>query len=897
MAANIDQLIQSINALVNQLKSGASGAGSKNSFATSEEATALRELKSLTNELSVTKLKNKDITQDELDAHKKLLKTLVEEVDLAIRNNELTDAQIDAAIKNLKTAKEILAVMDKQVDATEKRLLQEAQVLSFQKSITSNLSQKLGLSIKDDKIQKSISESLKNGSSRMAALGKGMKAYAIQAINSENTTNMLLKGWSMAYDRFKAVDEVVASTSRTMDLTRDQAFDLYNNYNLAAKASGQLAVTAKAMFEAQGRLNTQFGISGNYSHQMLEDMSVMEKNMKLEADIQADIAVAQATTGKEAGKVLKARLGEIAAANASMKTNINSRQVLKDMAAVSNTIRVNFWGNDAALAAAATKARALGVELNKMEGVASSMLNFETSIQSQMEAEVLTGKQMNLEELRYQSLYGTTADIATELAKQVGTAQDFQKMNRIQAEGYANALGMSREEISEMLLKQQAVNKFGKVEYDQKIELYKQAVKDGTLADFKQKQGEEAYEMLKGQLSNAEKQELIQEKIADQMHELVKVIKPISDAFTNMASMLAKSANVMTMIVRSFEILSAMKLVQFLLGGGLKTAASQINNVAKTVSSTAAPTGPGLAPSVVNSVVPKATTSAFTGIPGAVPQSAASLGATVIKPPTSLPSPTLTSPGGVSTIMPQTAGGVAAGAPASMASQLGEKSGIFSRVLGMVTKGGMKALKTVLKTPIIAGALETYFANTDIKGMIADRANISDEDLKQKVGARAMGGLGSIAGGLAGAGLVNLLNLVGIPGFLATAAAAAGGSMAGSYLMTSLANAVGAKGLGAAILSGYETEMNAAKRPKLDKGGVIKESGLVHADAGEVYTGSETINLFKGMYNEMKAQNEILMGILRKDTTLVVDNQVMAKATGRAAVTSYGNVLNNPKLH
>ena len=69
--------------------------------------------------------------------------------------------------------------------------------------------------------------------------------------------------------------------------------------------------------------------------------------------------------------------------------------------------------------------------------MSSSLLDFESSISSEMEAEMLTGKSLNLERARLLALNGDAAGAAAEMAKQIGSAKDFTKLNVIQQEALA----------------------------------------------------------------------------------------------------------------------------------------------------------------------------------------------------------------------------------------------------------------------------------------------------------------------------------------------------------------------------------------------------------------------------------------------------------------------------
>ena len=92
--------------------------------------------------------------------------------------------------------------------------------------------------------------------------------------------------------------------------------------------------------------------------------------------------------------------------------------------------------------------------MDQIENIANSLLNIEDSIAAEMEAELLTGKELNLEKAREAALNGKNEDLMAALAEQGITAVDYGNMNRIQQESLAKALGMSGEEMAKMLVTQ-----------------------------------------------------------------------------------------------------------------------------------------------------------------------------------------------------------------------------------------------------------------------------------------------------------------------------------------------------------------------------------------------------------------------------------------------------------
>ena len=58
------------------------------------------------------------------------------------------------------------------------------------------------------------------------------------------------------------------------------------------------------------------------------------------------------------------------------------------------------------------------------------------------------------------------AGVAEEIAKQAGSAADFGKMNRIQQQALADAVGMSREELAKSLFVQEQIGNLTGDEYE-----------------------------------------------------------------------------------------------------------------------------------------------------------------------------------------------------------------------------------------------------------------------------------------------------------------------------------------------------------------------------------------------------------------------------------------------
>jgi hypothetical protein len=144
-----------------------------------------------------------------------------------------------------------------------------------------------------------------------------------------------------------------------------------------------------------------------------------------------------------------------------------------------------------------------------------------------------------MEKARYAALTGDQLTLTKEIASQVGTLNDFENMNVIAQQSLAQAFGLSREELADMLIQQEAINKYG----SEAAKLNKEQVKDFE----KQKQSRKGL-TLKEYLKEQEQQVTIQDKFNNAILKLQDLIGnlvtgPLSgliDSLTNGLSLITK---------------------------------------------------------------------------------------------------------------------------------------------------------------------------------------------------------------------------------------------------------------------------------------------------------------------------------------------------------------------
>ena len=125
--------------------------------------------------------------------------------------------------------------------------------------------------------------------------------------------------------------------------------------------------------------------------------------------------------------------------------------IMEDIA--SSTEEFAAYGKDggANMVKAAAHARKLGVELSSMVKISDSLLDFESSIENEMQASLMIGKQLNYDKARQLALEGDLAGAARNVVDQIGGQAEFNQMNVLQRRALADSIGVSVEEMNKLV--------------------------------------------------------------------------------------------------------------------------------------------------------------------------------------------------------------------------------------------------------------------------------------------------------------------------------------------------------------------------------------------------------------------------------------------------------------
>ena len=255
-------------------------------------------------------------------------------------------------------------------------------------------------------------------------------------------------------DEYLLVNKQTVELQKSLALSAGEAADLRNDFAGAAASSENINISTTALLETVTALSKQFGFPTLFDMETLVTTTKLTKQVGISAESAGMLAAATVTTGKNFEDQYKDALGTSYELQRQSGVQLDLRNILEESGKVTGTIRANLGSNVATIAAAVTQAKLFGGSLNDVANASKALLDFESSITAELEAELLLGKNINLETARQASLNGDMVTVAKELRKEAGDYTEFSKMNVIQQEALAKAMGMQSDQLADILFQQ-----------------------------------------------------------------------------------------------------------------------------------------------------------------------------------------------------------------------------------------------------------------------------------------------------------------------------------------------------------------------------------------------------------------------------------------------------------
>ena len=538
------------------------------------------------NQLEAAALKLQNNEEELSKLSEKQLKAITEKSRIALRELQTSAKQIqNAGARNDKekaivaAAKEKFKIEKDFVKNVEKQLTLQAEVnkkMGIAGGLLKGMSKIpiIGDLVDTDQALGAMESTLKGGASSVKGLSAGFKNLRGQVFNGlTNPSNLALGAITQLVSSLRNVDAATGEMAKSLNITYSEALATRTELTDIANLSMDTAVNTQGLQETHMAINSLLGARVNLDNESLVTMTKMREQAGFTNGELMGLVKLNTLNNQTQEETNIQILGSAKAFAGRNKLAINEKEILKEVSKASASLTLSLGSGAENLAESVVKAKQFGINLKQAESIAGSLLDFESSIESELSAELITGKSLNLEKARGLALSGDAVGAATEMLKQVGGSAKFGAMNVIQQEALAKAMGMTKDEMSQSLIDKEQLQKLGVKEAKSAQEAYN-ILRDRGLseAQIQKKLGKDANTQMFEQQSMQEKFNQAVVKLQEIFVGVANALMPVFDIFSEIFDVVGpivgtfgKLISLASYLVKPLlAIVGAYKLIQFL---------------------------------------------------------------------------------------------------------------------------------------------------------------------------------------------------------------------------------------------------------------------------------------------------------------------------------------------
>jgi hypothetical protein len=181
-------------------------------------------------------------------------------------------------------------------------------------------------------------------------------------------------------------DEQAIRLGKSLGVSRQMAYGIREEFVQYARATNDTFVTTAKLMKAQAELTEQLGFAVNFGAQEAETFARLTDLVGLTAQEAGNLAKNSAAAGMETKDYVASIRSAAFYAQQTTRTHFSDKQILQEVSKLGAGILVKFQGNPKAIAQAVVEAKKLGSSLEQVNKIGDSLLNWEQSIENELEA-------------------------------------------------------------------------------------------------------------------------------------------------------------------------------------------------------------------------------------------------------------------------------------------------------------------------------------------------------------------------------------------------------------------------------------------------------------------------------------------------------------------------------
>ena len=343
----------------------------------------------------------------------------------------------------------------------------------------------------------------------VAGLGSGMASLA--ASGPLILFTAVFKILKFMVDMAFALSEQMVKVQTTTGISKEHAEGMYYSFREIAKDSGKVYLTSKKITKTFTELTEKTGLIAQFGGDFLETMATLQDRLGMSVDESEQLSYLTRLQGKDGDKILETQVKIVNQYSKQNQLSVTAKGIFKDIAQTSQTVVVALGQSIGQLTNATLAARKLGLSMDEIHQAGAGFLDFQSSIQKELEFSLLTNKQIDFSKERQLALDNKLGELGEALVNKEELLLAFRTGNAIVMKTAAAAMNLQSDQLAR-IIRQQEYNNLAAEEY---VEIY----------------GEASYASLLA-LSQQETMNAALDKMKDKMMEIGQQMLPIIERFT-----------------------------------------------------------------------------------------------------------------------------------------------------------------------------------------------------------------------------------------------------------------------------------------------------------------------------------------------------------------------------
>lgn len=430
------------------------------------------------------------------------LETKMKQQQEMVRQAKLAQDQFKYKRNLTEEEKEIYAAL-KQVEKANKSITDEISkqlVLRKKEEDTAKLAGKalegiakiplVGKFMDTKKGMEAINKAAEDGKGPFKALGAGISA-SFEGISKATIIlaiiDYAIKALKFFKDLLLAASEQTASIRKSFAMSAEAAENMRDRLQQITKLQQDYNATSTEILTAQSEINkflgTQFDLTKDVlgaSGQLLRDYARAKDMLKLsEASLNGALKISL-QTGKQYRETLQAITATALIEGRRLKTSVDLRKVMDDVLQASDEMRGSFGGTVEQITKGAIQLHQMGLNFQDIKQIQQGILDFETSFANELKAEILLGREFNMDRARYFAMTRQYVKLGEEIVAHGLTRAKLDRMTSFELEGQAAMYGVQSDKLYEIVTRQENLAKMRAMAQKSGIQLTKEEMENET---------------------------------------------------------------------------------------------------------------------------------------------------------------------------------------------------------------------------------------------------------------------------------------------------------------------------------------------------------------------------------------------------------------------------------